>query len=88
MKIFDGVVPTCDATHFDWPHISRLFEKYGWPTNLCREAYEINIEDETQIQQYQEALSKYQDDHPLDQHNALIDARSLQVAWQAAKGRE
>lgn len=82
------VILRTDCPRFDWPWVEQLFQFYGcWPMNLRKKCGTIYCNHDSQIRRYQDALGKYWKEHAARQHHALVDARSLQVAWKFAMKR-
>ncbi|MDP1870815.1 MAG: 3'-5' exoribonuclease [Gallionella sp.] len=79
------IIMRSDAPLFDWPWIEGLFQFHGcWPVNLRKTCGTIYCNHDSQIRRYQDAMGKYWKEHAARQHHALVDAKSLQVAWKFA----
>ncbi len=82
------VIMRSDAPKFDWSWVEDLFQFHGcWPSNLRRACGTIYCNHDSQIRRYQSAMGQYWKEHAARQHHALVDARSLQVAWKFAMKR-
>ncbi len=79
------VILRSDAPRYDWPWVSALFQIYGcWPKNLRRKCGTIFFEEEIKQFRFQEGLENFWKDNSMQQHHALVDARSLFFAWKCA----
>jgi hypothetical protein len=73
-----------DCPMADWKWVERLFNDFGWPTNLRKKCGTIYFNHDVQIQRYQDALGTYWKEYSERQHHALVDARSLAFASKLA----
>lgn len=73
-----------DAPNYDWPWVSEMFDRYGWPENLTRQCRHACIfESDTERFRYNNAVADYwRTSKPLGavQHHALWDARCIRFA--------
>ena len=76
-----------DSPSHDWPLVASIFDEYGWPANLLRKCGEIGFKSPSKWRKYQAGLATFWKDHSAQQHHALVDARSLDVAWKLANRR-
>lgn len=78
------VIFRSDYPSVDWPFLEEIFNVHGWPKNLRKTCGTIYFNHDYQIDRYQQSLADYWKIHSTRQHHALIDARSLLFAWNAA----
>lgn len=83
----EEVVLHSDSPSHDWPLVASIFDEYGWPANLLRKCGEIGFKSPSKWRKYQAGLATFWKDHSAQQHHALVDARSLDVAWKLANRR-
>jgi hypothetical protein len=83
----DKVIFRSDCLFVDWFWVENIFNAHGWPVNLRKEGGHIHFNHESQHRRYQQALGAYWKEHAARQHHALIDARSLAVAFKFALRR-
>jgi len=73
-----------DAPNYDWPWLSEMFDRYGWPENLTRQCRHACIfESDTERFRYNNAVADYwRTSKPLGavQHHALWDARCIRFS--------
>lgn len=79
------VVFRCDSPAYDGPFVQYLFTFYGcWPSNLNRKCSTVYFDNFNFQMRYNDALYEYWKGNAHLQHNALIDAQSMQFAWRQA----
>jgi len=78
----EEVVLISDCPAYDWRWVSELCQFYGtWPKNLIKRCSALSFEDDAQSERFNLANEFYWADYSIYKHHALVDARSLQVAW-------
>lgn len=79
------VVLRSDAPSYDWPLVADMFNFYGcWPKNLRRKCGVIGFDNPNVWHRYNAGLYEYWKAYAVEQHHALVDARSLRFAWEYA----
>lgn len=85
----EKVVLRSDAPTYDWSWVAELFQFYGcWPRNLRKKCGMVYFRLPRHQVRYDNALDDYWQEHGDRRHHALVDARSLQYAWNSAIRRE
>jgi len=75
-----------DSPPLDFPFVSDLFDKFGWPNNLPKKCEPLYFWiSEKNGEKFHRALEDFWLLHADRQHHALMDARSLQFAWSACQ---
>lgn len=78
-----------DSPYHDWQHVKHMFENYGWPANLRREAVALTFPSSIQITRFrsgvEEAFKTFQP--ALRRHHALDDAIANRHGFQRATDR-
>jgi hypothetical protein len=88
IESFDGEVEMwSDAPYFDWQHVKKLFDNYGWPTNLKRTEGLLIFPSIAQQQRFETAVEDAFNSVKLQlrQHHALDDAIANRLGFIAAK---
>lgn len=81
----DDVVFRSDSPSYDWPFVQYLFTFYGcWPSNLRKKCSTVYFDNANLGIRYNNAQYEYWKANAHLQHNALIDAQSMQFAWNQA----
>jgi len=84
----DEVILVADCPGVDFRYVKELFDKYDvWPRNLRKEDQPISFRNPNFQRRYEAALANYWRENHALQHHALVDAKSLQVAWLKANER-
>jgi len=78
-----------DAPNFDWPWVTQLFDKYGWPENLDRKCQRVSLfENDTVLIRYNNATQEFwrmNKSQGATSHHALWDAWCIQFAWRQVR---
>lgn len=90
IESFEGEVKMwSDAPYWDWQHVKHMFDNYGWPTNLKREAVHLTFPSSIQITRFKAAVEDaFKSFEPkLRRHHALDDAIANRYGFQRATAR-
>lgn len=84
----DEVELWSDAPFFDWQHVKKLFDNYGWPTNLKRTEGLLIFPSISQQQRFESTVEDAFNSVKLQlrRHYALDDAIANRIGYLAAKG--
>ena len=90
IESFDGEVKMwSDAPYWDWQHVKHMFDNYGWPANLKREAVHLTFPSSIQTTRFKAAVEDaFRSFEPkLRRHHALDDAIANRYGFQRATAR-
>jgi hypothetical protein len=78
-----------DAPYWDWQHVKHMFDNYGWPANLKREAVHLTFPSSIQATRFKAAVEDaFRSFEPkLRRHHALDDAIANRYGFQRATAR-
>jgi hypothetical protein len=91
IESFDSKVKMwTDAAAYDWPHIERMFDSYGWPENLIRKPITLSFPNSIQQTRFfagvEDAFKTFQP--KLRRHHALDDAIANKYGFKRATARK
>lgn len=91
IESFEGKVKMwTDAPRFDWPHVERMFNNYGWPLNLIRKPIALSFPNTIQLTRFfagvEDAFKTFQPE--LRRHHALDDAIANKYGFERATTRK
>ena len=79
------VIFRSDSVRHDWHWVVELFQNHGeFPKNLRPKCGEMYFNHDDQARKFQDGFAKYWVTNYKRMHHALVDARSLHFAWEAA----